>query len=195
MRQQGDKMSYGGMDFREDIQREPAEKESPAVQAYREKIKKVDNILSYSGDFKQGYGEGGSGRIKKMYQFIQRDMEKLIRDEKVTVEPGEMQLLKNVLNEMREVLLNKTITPLVHDLSVELAKLIFNWNSQVAKQGDITLRCQNLENLANNYRTLGEASAVLRALIEKGKRELQYRPPAFELSKHYLRALREDEEP
>jgi len=191
-------MSYGGMSkedqkavkeevnrARQDRQVQP-EANRAAYKAFCEAINRIDNIVGHKKDFSQLYGPKGMKIIVAAYEVVKTQSEEIFRDRKNPPTKEEQEVVHRALNVLQDVLLTKPMAPFVRDLSIEFARLVTNWDKAICKCQPIYRECLVIDQLARGHLSLMTAIDVLKGLVAKGQRHLQYTPPAFEISRAYL---------
>lgn len=69
--------------------------------------------------------------------------------------------------------------------------LTSNWNQNVLKSNPLNSKIQYMLRVINNTLTVNDSLSILKHLNKKLEKQLNWRPPAFELSDHYYNLLKE----
>lgn len=184
-------MSYGGMSKKE--QREVKEEVSKsrganraAYKGFCETATKIDDMMKYEGDFRQLYGPKGMKIIKDAYVIVKTQSEEIFKGRQSPPSQQERDSVQRALNVLQDVLLTRSINPFIRDLSIYLARMITNWDRAICKCQPIRRKCLVVDQLARAQLSLMTAIEVMKELVNRGRRHLQYTPPAFETSRAFL---------
>jgi len=133
--------------------------------------------------------------LKRAFEIMTLDMGLIAVDTPVTdTSPERKSAVKEALNHIMNAVINQPLVPILKDLALEFGLLAFNWNKVVGKRPDITQIIVNTRHIVEGVMSLTEATQVLKLMISKCKALSKFAPPAFELSKAYLKTLDEKEE-
>lgn len=190
-------MSYGGMskkdqqEIRNEVNKpreasKSRESTKAVYKAFCEAVKRIEDTMKYDNDFKQLYGPKGMKVIKDAYKVVKVQSEEIFNGRENPPTKEEQEIIHRALNVLQDVLLVKPIVPFIRDLSIEFARLVMNWDRALCKCQPIRRKCLVVDQLAKGHLSLVAAMDVLKGLVAKGQRHLQYTPPAFEISRHYL---------
>jgi ATP-dependent Lon protease len=69
--------------------------------------------------------------------------------------------------------------------------LTSNWNQNVLKSQPLNSKIQYMLRIINQTLTLTDSLSILKHLNKKLEKQLNWRPPTFELSDHYYKLLKE----
>jgi len=166
--------------------------EVDTYKAYKDNLAQLEKLFTYGEDFRRFYGDRGVSAIKKAYDICKRDLDQLMKVDSVKCPGDDVSAVKQAINVIVDVVLTNKITPFIRDTSLHMGRLIFNWNDEVAKVGDIRRLAITAQRVAVGYMSILEAIEVQRKLLEMLRKELRNKPPAYELSKHLLKTLDED---
>lgn len=103
---------------------------------------------------------------------------------------GEIDLVAGTLQIIERAFLVRQVPEAVMDFIDKYILLAFNWN-KLACSDKVAEGVQAVLNLLNYHRSVVETTNVLRRLIREARGILEFKPPVFDLSKHYLQAIQE----
>lgn len=167
--------------------------EQQMVEQYRMNIKRIQDMLRYRNDIERGYGPDGRNQIEMAFNILKSHMDRLTRDVLVTPANEEMQVINRATNTLLQKVMYGPISNIVRDISVEMGVLIFNWSRQTIQNGELEMKTQVIDRILRGEKTLDDTILVLRSLLDRARDTLRYTPASFELSRHYLRSLEEEE--
>lgn len=190
-------MSYGGMSKKEqqEVKKEvnkardagrSREGNKAAYKVFCETANKIDEVMKFENDFRQFYGPKGMEIITNAYKVVKAQSEEIFRGRKKTPTQQDRETVQRALNVLQDVLLMKPIVPLIRDLSIYFARMTANWDRAICKCQPIRRKCMVIDELARAQLSLMTAIEVMRELVNRGQRHLQYTPPAFEISRALL---------
>jgi len=162
------------------------------IKAYQRNVKEIKHILSFKKELRKVFNDENIQKIEAVFNLIVEDMDELIQDKEIKATGKEKSRVKETVNLFLYVAVNQPIVPIFRDLSRELGLLIFNWNKVVGKRPDIEIEVLATRRIVDNQMTMLDAIMVLKSLTQRLKRLEQYSPPAFQLSKAYLKSLDEE---
>jgi len=160
-----------------------------SIKAYQRNVKEIKRILSFKKELRKVFNERNIEKVNNVFNLVTEDMDFLIRGEKATATGPEKSQVKSVVNLFLNVAINQPIVPIFRDLARELGLLIFNWNKVVGKRPDIEVDVLATRRIIDNQLTMLDAITILKVLIRRLKNMERYSPPAFQLSKAYLKSL------
>ena len=167
--------------------------EQQMVEQYKMNIKRIGDMLRYRNDIERGYGPDGRNQIEMAFNIIKSQMDRLTQDISVTPVNDEIRVVNRAANMLLQKVMYGPISNIVRDLSVEMGVLIFNWSRQTIQSSEMEMKTQVIDRILRGEKTMDDTILVLRSLLDRAKDSLRYTPASFELSRHYLRSL-EDEE-
>lgn len=152
-------------------------------------LQRINEILKYQSDIVRVYGNKGHNIITQSFVQMSKDMDKLIANKEVPINKAGVNLVINGLDLMIDTVIFNQISKIVEDLSIEYSKLVFNWNTQVAKNEMVHKKSQMLNRIVTCKKTLDDTIWIVKRLLDRIKYENTRRPVAYEMSKHYLETL------
>jgi len=147
---------------------------------YKPNIKKIKDILEHP----------------QIYTVLnQRDLDllkksvEIMRMKEITEENKNQ--IERVLNFLLQIVIEKPITPILKDLVNEFIILTANWNENIAQKIEIRQKIYSLRRFIDYHLTVIDTIQALKTLLKRAEEVQRFAPPAFELSKHYLKSLQE----
>lgn len=163
-----------------------------SVEKYKQTLDKIGHIMSYKRDILKVFGSRGTNILKEALSVMQKQMDKHVRDEEVIVSNGDMDKVGRVVEFFLSIAVNEPIVPIFRDLSEVYLLLIFNWNKELGKSLSLENRVKAINNITKGQMTMLDTVDTLKVLLKRAKQVSKYEPPAFQLSKHYLKSLSEE---
>jgi len=170
----------------------PSEQSSKVYDQYIENREKIKKIMSYRKEFQKNFGNKGTECLEGAFRIMMSQMDKLMTVDSVRPSPQDCTNVKAALNILQRIIVFEPMTKFVKDLTLEFSRLVYNWSRFIGKRKDVEMQSQSLIRIVNNAMTMQDAIEVMKQLTRQLKNQLRYTPPAFELSKHYLRSLEEN---
>ncbi|NPV54655.1 MAG: hypothetical protein HPY71_14265 [Firmicutes bacterium] len=102
----------------------------------------------------------------------------------------EIDLVAGTFQIIEHAFLVRQVPEAVMDFIDKYILLAFNWN-KLACSDKIAEGVQAVLNLKSYHQSVVETTRVLRYLIREARSILEFKPPIFDLSKHYLQAIQE----
>ncbi|MHA1286995.1 MAG: hypothetical protein ACTSPB_06265 [Candidatus Thorarchaeota archaeon] len=162
-------------------------------EAYKRTVDRIEKILSYKRDLQREFGPRQQ-LIEKVFRLITNQLDKQIKGEEVEATGREKSVVKEVTSIFLRKAIHDPITPFFRDLTKEFGLLIFNWNNSLGKKPDIAQNVLLATRIVDAHMALVDAIFVAKALCDKMRKLMQWTPPAFDLSKAYLKSLEEPSE-
>jgi len=160
--------------------------------ALNKNIQKIENIFKYKKELRRILNEQELKIIEKSFKIVMDQMNKICKQNEVRVGKQQYEDLKNVITILEDIIIERPIPRIIRDLIRELTLLLINWNRLSIKNGRIQQRLKLIRRVIEAKTTLDDVIYLTRQLLIKLKKEREYKPIGFELSKHYLLALEED---
>ena len=168
--------------------------EEQHYKAFRANVEQIERILTFTEDLLQIFSQQELKAIKDIFSLMVTHMERLARDETVIATDQDMNLIHGTIRMLLNAAFERPIPLIFRDLARTLMILTFNWNGNVGKAEPLKRDIDKVRRVVEAKTTLDEAIETAKMLIAKLRAEVHYRPPAFELSKHYLETLTSEEE-
>ena len=144
--------------------------------------------MKYESDLRQVFGDR-LPVIRKAFEIMEGQMNNLAKDEKIEASGEEKSSIKEAVNLFLDIAMNRSITPIFRDLSRTYLLLAFNWNKELGRRLDMESAIRATQGIVEGQLTMLDTINLLKELVKRGKEMVNYRPPAFELSRHYLESL------
>lgn len=158
---------------------------------YRNVVAKLRNILNYKLDMQKIFGQYAA-QIEKVTNFVIADLDSVIDKRDFVISRERTNEVKQMVDRLTHIVTYEPIVPILRDLTMVCTLLFHNWNQNVVKDGSLETRIAILSRLVNMQLTLIETIEIMKRIGKKQHELSQYRPPAFELSRHYLKSLEGD---
>ena len=146
-------------------------------------IERVRYILSFKQDLARTFGKRAS-EVERAAGIV--------ASTRYTAEDTE--LMKRVSELFLERALDSPITPFLQDLTVALGDLIIAWNNEGPRSPEIARNILRAIRTVRGAKSLNDLIMEARRLLRRIRDTSRYSPPAFEISRHYLEALRADKD-
>ena len=154
-------------------------------------VDKIRNILKHDKDMKLTFGKYDD--IKWVVEFIVKQIDIMQADGEPRVAPDEWKRVVGVVDGLLHRTIHDPHTKILKDLTFYMVKLISNWNNNVANNGDLKLKLAAIDRMMKDATTMSDANFMLRELTKSIKGWVRYRPPMFDVSRHYLKTLQEEQ--
>ena len=151
-----------------------------AKNIYKPDIKKIKNTLEHPQIYTV-LNRQSLDLIKKSVEIMKR--KKAAEEEKNQI--------KKALNLLLQIVIEKPITPILKDLVNEFIILAADWNENIAQKIEIRQKIYSLRRFVDYHLTVIDTIRALKTLLKRVEEIQKFAPPAFELSRHYLKALQE----
>ena len=128
------------------------------------------------------------GRLNKearnTIEMCIKDMEMMASGTKII---GDLEKVSRITNFLLDKVTRDYISKYIHDFSITCMLLFYNWNRSIENtSNELATKIRAVDRLVKAHYTLLDAIRVLKDLIRR-----PYTPAAYELSRHYLKAIRE----
>jgi len=155
--------------------------------AFERNTKKLEYILGHQ-DLNTILSKDGQNVIKCAFELMKKQLTSEKFDKEATGK--EKSTVKEALNMLLSITINQPMKPILKDLGIEFGLLAFNWNKVYGKRPDITSTVISIDNVVRGTLSLTESINIIKRLAQKLKEMEKFSPPAFELSRHYLKSLK-----
>lgn len=154
--------------------------------AFERNVKKLEYILGHQ-ELNTILSKGRQKIIKCAFELMKKQLALEKFDKEATGK--EKSTVKEALNMLLSIAVNQSMKPILRDLEIQFGLLAFNWNAAFGKRPDIANISITIKNVVNKTLSLIEAIDIIKKLTDKVRNLERFSPPAFELSKHYLKSL------
>lgn len=158
--------------------------------AFERNVKKLEYILGHR-DLDAILSRDRQKVVKCAFELMKRQLGSLTVKDPVPFQVNGKQksTVKEALNTLLPVVINQPMRPILKDLGLEFGLLAFNWNKAFGKRPDIADVAVTIKNVVEKTLSLMEAIDIIKGLTNRVRDMERFSPPAFELSKHYLKSL------
>jgi len=163
--------------------------QSPEQMYYQTKNNLIRLINSQQ--FRSEFGERLGGKLRESLNTMFKHLDELVKDRKVMPTDQERSVIASATNLLISKVIYEPITPVTRDFTLLYIEVLKNWNSQIGYQYDLDIMADTLQRLITQHLTLVDAVNVLKQLIRKCERLLNYEPPAFALARHYMDIIKD----
>lgn len=150
----------------------------------------LTKLLGYSTEMRITFGPA-TVRLTDAYKVMKGHLTTLAKTTgaKVKVNNRELSQVISALRLLNSVFIERTVTRFFRDLSTEYLRLTSNWNTNTCRSGDVTRLVRYSNSMLNMEMTLSDTIATSRTLLAKLRNEVRFRPPAYDLARHYLDSI------
>jgi hypothetical protein len=100
--------------------------------------------------------------------------------------------IKDAIGFLSQIVLEKYLDEKAKEFLHNYSYLVYNWNDNVLNEDVLRKRCRYLNRVANDELCLDELHQTLNEVTNRLRRNAEYMPRSFELSRHYFEILNED---
>jgi hypothetical protein len=111
------------------------------------------------------------------------------KNKKVIPDEEAARSIGNTLGFLLHLTIEKPITPIMKDLVNEFLILSSYWNENIGQDLRIRTNIYDLRRFIDYHLSVMDVIQVTKTLLQRVEQMQNFSPPAFELSKHYLKAL------
>ena len=156
-----------------------------SVNAFYQCAEVVKRLLRYR-DFDRLFGRMSRDARKTINMCI-GDLERMAAGTKIV---GDTNAVHRVVDVLLDRVTREYISPYMRDLCEHCGLLLYNWNQSVENPSNaLATKLRAIDRLVKAHYTMLDAINVLRKLVRQ-----PYVPAAYELSRHYLEVIRNEEE-
>lgn len=157
-------------------------------------LQPLERRMNYKTEFKRTFGPRGNEVILPAYR-VMKDQLSLLADtdnKKVHVDDKSRGLVNRAAEIVTSVAMSEPITQYFRDLMEGYLPLVNNWNKQLGKNRNIDVLIGATQRIVEDMMTMKDVTEVMKRTNKKLQQLLRYKPPAFDLSRHYLLSLQND---
>jgi hypothetical protein len=162
--------------------------ENEGLKEYKGTVNNIREIMKYETDLIRVFG-GKLELIKKAVDIMITHIDASISNRDVVATGEEKSIVRESASLFVSIAVDQPIVPIFRDLSRLFMLLVFNWNKEFGKRKEIDDDMRLMSGLIEAQLTMFETMNFLKEMLKKAKETINYRPPAFDLSKHYLKTL------
>lgn len=152
-------------------------------------LKPLVQKLSYENELKTILSRQAIDTVRSTLTVMREDLKKAATNKECSSCDNNIRMVGSTLGIFLDVLINEKQTVFFRDLLNDYLVVVNNWNIQCGKNKNIESHMGMLVRIRDMNTTLQDTITVAKNLLNKLQREQHYRPPAYELSKHYLLQL------
>lgn len=157
---------------------------------YQKTIKETKKILSFDNELRKIFGSKKK-LVREVFKIAEKQMSALAEEKSVNPSREERKKIKRVVELFLDVATTKPIDSFFQDLATRYLLVIFNWNKSLVQDQAIERQIKATEAIVKGHTTIMHAINVLKKVTKQAKDVSSYEPPAFDLSKHYLKSLQD----
>lgn len=159
---------------------------------FQETVKKARR-LSFSNSLSTVFTNKEIGDLKMTIDAMERDIGKAMEGEKVQFKDVDANAAASMLNRLLTHFLIEVVREEVKEFTLVYLQLAFNYTKlrREVKCAPVGLEeaIKKLNSFVNYHQSVEATIQVLKALLKRAREVKQFSPPAFELSRHYLKSL------
>jgi len=156
------------------------------------KLAPLQKTLDNEKDLKATFGTSGAPLIKSAFLLMKSQLGLLSDGEDVIVCAEYKRKIIGASELTYVIAIERPITKTYKEIMKDFLPLMDNWNKQLGKSKKMRNYVLGTHRILECATTMTQTISMMRHLLRKLKNEVNYRPPAFENSKHYLQSLQED---
>ncbi|RLF63133.1 MAG: hypothetical protein DRN30_06995 [Thermoplasmata archaeon] len=156
----------------------------------KRKLAQLYNDPHFS-DYFRGVNEKN---VKMSIQVMFEDLDRASNGVPVSVTDDKIKLIHDGVRLMLNVVMNAKLNDYIRNLAYMYATFAKNWCQNVKYNDDIISYANAIELLVTQNATILDAIDMMRMFLNKYRRVIEYSPPAFEVSKHFLEKMIENNE-
>lgn len=154
-------------------------------------LQPLEQMLKYNNEMRVIFSDPARQAVISVFEMMKDNLKIAVVGTVVKAGQKEVEAVVQVTAVIIDVLVERPITEFFKNMVVPYLDLVNNWNQQIAKNDGITNSIRYSKRILEDNMTISDSIGVMRNLLAKLRREQQYRPPAYELSKHYLKELQD----
>lgn len=158
----------------------------------REMYKNVRNSVIRavnSNEFLREFGRGAE--IKDAVNIMVSGLDEIMRGSRSGVSPNMHDRVERGTKHVMEYVIYKKFSKFGASFSYNYAELLTIWNKELGYNVDYDIMADAIKSIVRSYLTIMEAIDVLRSLLGRVERYVDYEPPAYKISRHFLQEVLE----
>lgn len=155
-------------------------------------LRPLEQKMNYKTEFKRTFGPRGNEVILPAYRVMRDQLSLLADNKKVRVDDRSRGLVNRAAEIVTSVAMSESITQYFRDFMEGYLPLVDNWNKQLGKSRNVGVLIGAAQRIVEDMMTMKDTTEVMKRANKKLQQYLQYKPPAFDLSRHYLLTLQND---
>lgn len=156
------------------------------------KLKPLEQRMNYRVELNRVFGQRGANTIISAYKMMKAHLLAVADGKTVKATDNDRKLAHQAAEIVTSTVTSGLLTQYFRDFAEDYLPLLNNWNLQLGKNQIIGTLIGASQRILDDSMTMKDATDVMNRAIRKLREQLRYKPPAFDLSKHYLKSLQED---
>ena len=121
-----------------------------------------------------------------------KDKKNKNRDYNIIATNSEKRQIKESLNYLLVIAINKSITPFLKELEETFSEISLWWNNNFVNDLEIEKIANSIKRFVNYHVSVLESIKVTKNLVDRMEKLRNFSPPSFDLSRAYLEILQDD---
>jgi len=169
--------------------------EMNSAQEFFKTLEPLEKRLKQKKDVKAIFGTRGSKMITSAFILMKSQLGLLADDDengKVLVPEEYRKTILDTCELIYVIAIENPLTGFYKDVVKDYLPLMNNWNKHIGRSKKMGNYILGTRRIIDSATTIAQANLVMRHLLRKLRKEMNYRPPAFDNSRHYLESLEEE---
>lgn len=158
--------------------------------SYKETVEIINKIMKNETEMKKAFGKYDD--ITKTVSLVSQHIDAANQEKSVYMSEEDKKLVNGLINRLLQHVIVNEHPKIFRDLVFHLMKLLGNWNNNIYKNKDVELKLKSIDRMMRDAQTFNDAEYALKMLIGISKDLIKYKPPMFDVSRHYLETLKEE---
>lgn len=158
----------------------------------RKRLGPLEQRLGYRTELNRVFGRKGTNTIISAYNMMKVQLLAVADGKAVKATDKDRNLAHRAAEVMTSMITAGMLTQYFRDLAEDYLPLLTNWNIQLGKNQIIGTLAGACQRILSDAMTMRDTTDVMNRAAKKLREQLRYKPPAFDLSRHYLKSLQED---
>lgn len=137
-----------------------------------------------SNDFMRIFGRGPD--IKDAINIMITGLDEIVRGSRSGVSQNMYERVERGTKHVMEYVIYKKIDKFGASFALAYTDLLTMWNKELGYNVDFDIMADAIRSIVRSHLTINESIDVLRSLLMRAERYLQYEPPAYKISRHFL---------
>ena len=158
----------------------------------RRTLSPLEQRLGYRTELNRIFSNNGANVIISAYKMMRTQLLAVADGKSVETTDKDRGLAHRAAEMITSAVMSGMITQYFRDFAEGYLPLLNNWNLQLGKNRIIETLTGASQRILADAMTMRDTTDVMNRATRKLREQLRYRPPAFDLSRHYLKSLQED---
>jgi hypothetical protein len=158
--------------------------------SFEKTMTEIRRIMKYETDMKKTFGK--LEPIQEAITIVEQHLAACMEEKSVILSDAEREKVLRLVVILLDHAIVGEHTQIFRDFTFQCVRLLGNWNNNVCKCPSATLQLKALDRIMKDARTMRDTEYVLKRLVEYGRDMLKYKPPLFDVSRHYLESFDKD---